>query len=101
MRVLWTLLKVVVALAIVLPLSIIALATGFVFLGALLGLAILVLKVAVAGLLLWGGFRLLARLFRGPSPKPRPQEIPAPPAVDRHYEAALRELDRELGDPVR
>jgi hypothetical protein len=101
MRVLWTLLKVMVALAIVLPLSIIALATGFVFLGALLGLAILVLKVAVVGALAWGAYRLVARLFRGPAPRPQPREIPAPPPVDRHYEAALRELDRELGEPAR
>jgi hypothetical protein len=101
MRVLWTLLKVMVVLAIVLPLSIIVLGTGLVALAALLGLAIFVLKLAVAGVLLWGGFRLLARLVRGPKPPSQPREIPAPPPVDRHYEAALRELDRELGEPVR
>ena len=96
MRVLWTLLKVAVALAIVLPISLIALATGFVVLGALLGLAILVLKLAVVGVLAWAGFRLLSRLIRGPGRRTQPREIPAAPPVDRHYEAAMRELDREL-----
>src|SRR3712207_8556907 len=101
MRVLWTLLKVVVALAIVLPLSVIALATGFIAVGMLLGLAILVLKALVAGILVWGGFKLLARLLRGPAPRSQPRAIAATPPGDRHYEAALRELDRELGEPAR
>ena len=101
MRVLWTLLKVVLVLAIVLPVALIALGTGFVVVAALLGLTILALKVAFFGLIAYGGFRLVSRLFRGPTPRPQSREIPATPPVDRHYEAAIRELDRELGEPAR
>lgn len=101
MRVLWTLLKVVIGLAIVLPISIIALVAVLGVLGALLGLAILVLKVAVAGVLVWGGFKLLATLVRGRAPRAQPRGIAAPAPVDRYEEAALRELDLELGEPAR
>lgn len=97
MRFLWTLLKVVIALALVLPIGIIVLATVLGVFGALLGLAILALRIAVIGLLFWGAFRFVSWLLRGPTPQ-RPQRETKPlPAVDPHYEAAMRELDRELG----
>src|SRR5262245_24485004 len=101
MRILWTLAKVVIVLAIGIPLSIIVLATALGVLGALVGLAILALKVAVAGLICWGVFRLVAGLFRGSAPRPRPPVIAQLPPVDPHYEAAMRELDRELGEVPR
>jgi hypothetical protein len=96
MRLLWTLLKVVIALVLVIPVSIIVLATVLGVFGALLGLAILALKLAVVGLLCWGAFRLVGGLMRGPAP--HRNEIKPLPAVDPHYEAAMRELDRELGE---
>lgn len=99
MRLLWTLLKVVIALALVVPVSIIVLATVLGVFGALLGLAILALRVALVGLLCLGAFRLVALLMRGPTP--RQSEIKSLPAVDPHYEAAMRELDRELGEASR
>jgi hypothetical protein len=43
MRILWTLLKIVVALAIAIPLSIIVLGTALGILGAMVGLAIIAL----------------------------------------------------------
>ena len=101
MKVLWTLLKVVIALVIAIPLSIIVLATALGVLGALVGLAVLALKIVVFGLVGWAAFRLVGRLVRGPS-SDRKKSAPAElPAVDPHYEAAMRELDRELGPAAR
>jgi hypothetical protein len=98
MRILWTFVKIVLALALAIPLSILVLATALGVFGALVGLAFIVLKLAVFGLVGYGAFRLISRMFRGPAPKARPQEIHQLPAPDPHYEAAMRELDRELGE---
>ena len=100
MRVIWTVLKVVIALALVIPLSIIALATALGILGALIGVAILSLKVAVLALIGYGAFRLVAHLVGG-SPSSAPKRTESLPPVDPHYEAAMRELDRELGGTSR
>jgi hypothetical protein len=103
MRVLWTLLKIVIALALAIPLSIIVLATALGILGALVGVAILALKLAIFALVGWGAFRLIVRLV-GPSPGAQRRNatpIADLPPVDPHYEAAMRELDRELGDAPR
>ena len=98
MRMLWTFLKVVIALALAIPLSIIVLATALGILGALVGLAILTLKIAIFGLIGYGVFRLIGRLVGGPSKSARLAELPASAPIDPHYEAAMRELDRELGE---
>ena len=94
MKVLWTLFKVVIALALAIPLSILVLATALGVLGALVGVAILALKVAVCAAVGFVVFRVVARLLGGPS---QPKRISELPPVDPHYEAAMRELDRELG----
>lgn len=99
MRIIWTLFKIVIALALVIPISIIVLATALGILGALIGVAILSLKVAVLALIGYGMFRLVARLLGGPKNTPKP--IESLPPVDPHYEAAMRELDRELGGTSR
>jgi hypothetical protein len=96
MRVLWTVVKIALALALVIPVSIIVLATALSIFGALLGLAIVVLKFAVAGLIVWGLFRLARALFGRRAPQPRVPEVRHLPAIDPYYEAAKRELDREL-----
>lgn len=101
MRVLWTVVKVALALALVIPVSIIVLATALSIFGAILGLAILVLKVAVAGLIAWGLFRLVRGLFGARSPNTEPADMRTLPATDPYYEAAKRELDRELGHASR
>ena len=99
MRILWTFVKVVVALAVAIPLSIIILATGLGVLGALVGIAFLALKLAVIGLVCWGVFRLVTSLLRpSPKPKSRPEPIAQLRSPDPHYEAAMRELDQELGE---
>lgn len=97
MRVLWTVVKVALVLALVVPLSIVVLATALGLLGALLGIALFVLRIAIIGLIAYGAIRLLGRLFRGPAPAPQP-EFKALPPRDPHYEAAMRELDLELGE---
>ncbi len=100
MRVIWTLLKVVIALALVIPISIIMLATALGILGALIGVAILSLKIAVLALIGYGVFRLVARLVGGPE-RITPTRAESLPPVDPHYEAAMRELDQELGGTSR
>jgi hypothetical protein len=101
MKVLWTLLKIVIALALVIPLSIIVLATALGILGALVGVAILALKLAVFGLVGLGVFRLITRLVRGAANGKRRNTVTELPPADPHYEAAMRELDRELGQVPR
>src|SRR4051812_40472555 len=96
MRILWTLLKVVIGLAIAIPLGILALALTVGVLGTLLGLAILALKLACVALVGYGAFRILRRVLGHPSRSRAlpPRELPAP---DPYYRAAMRELDAELG----
>lgn len=100
MRFIWTLVKVALAVAIVVPLCIIALGVGLGILGALFGLAIVVLKLAVLALVGYGVFKLAARLIGGPK-APTPPAVKQLPTYDPHYEAAMRELDRELGEVPR
>jgi len=102
MRVLWTLLKVVIALVLAIPISILVLATAVGILGALVGVVFLALKVAFFGLVGYAAFRLITRLMAAPASGERTRttsELPPvdPTPVDAHYEAAMRELDRELG----
>jgi len=97
MRVLWMLIKIIVGLAIAIPLGVLALALTLGLVGTLVGIAILVLKLACVGLLGYGLYRV-ARLAFGPSKPPPVRELPP---VDKYYEAAMRELDSELGPPVR
>jgi hypothetical protein len=100
MRILWTLLKVIVGLAIAIPVGFLMLALAAGVLGALLGLAMVAIKIACIGLAGYAVYRL-ARHMLAPAPKPR---APAPrelPASDPYYDAALRELNSELGQPTR
>ena len=99
MKVFWTFLKVVLVLALLGPLAIIALATTLGILGALVGLAFFALRIAFVGFVIWGAYRLLKALFGSDTPKPVSPEVRSLPPRDPHYEAALRELDRELGSP--
>lgn len=97
MRILWTLFKVIVALAIAIPVGILAIALTVGVVGALVGLAIMALKLACVGLIGYGIYRV-ARAFLAPaSKKAPPSRAPELPAPDPYYQAALRELDAELG----
>ena len=93
MKVLWTLMKVAVALVLVIPVSLIVLGVF----GTVLGLAVMLLRVALIGLLAFGAFKLFARLIRGrPAPRVEPSQTPRLAQVDPYYQAAMRELDRDL-----
>lgn len=92
MKVLWTLLKVALALVLVIPVSLILLGVF----GAALGLAVLLLRVALLGLLVYGAFKLIGRLFRGPAPRVETRPAPQLGSADPYYQAAMRELDVEL-----
>jgi hypothetical protein len=101
MKVLWTLVKIVLVLALAIPLSIIVLATAVGVLGALVGLAFLALRLAVFALVGFGAYKLIARLLGGPAKSERATATKQLAPVDPHYEAAMRELDRELGETSR
>ena len=101
MRILWTTVKLVLALVVVVPISIIVLAVTLGLFGALVGLAFVMLKFAVFGLLAWVLFRLVGSLFGVRARGAEPRATPQLPPRDPHYEAAMRELDRELGGTAR
>jgi hypothetical protein len=101
MKALWTILKVVLVLALAIPAGFIILATALGLFGALMGLAFMALRVAVIALIAYGAFKLFTLLFRSPTAPRTQTEIRQLPPVDRYYESAMRELDRELGDARR
>ena len=99
MRILWTLLKVIIGLAIAIPVGIVGLVLTLGILGTLLGLALLALKLVCVAFVGYGLFRV-ARHFFAPQPKPTAQ--PALTRPDPYYDAAMRELNAEMGHtPVR
>jgi len=99
MRVFWMLIKIIVGLAIAIPLGIVALALTVGLVGTLVGLAFLALKLAVIGLVGYGIYRFARMVFAPAKLTPPPmQELPR---VDKYYEAAMRELDSELGPSAR
>jgi|SRR5687767_12692187 len=98
MRILvWNLLKFAMALAIVIPVTIIVLATALGLFVALLGLAILALRIAIFALVAWGLFRVGKALFGRSQVRSQAEESRQLSSYDPYYEAAKRELDRELG----
>jgi hypothetical protein len=100
MRILWTFAKIVIGLALLIPLGIVVAATAFGILGLFIGLAVLALKIAVFGLVGYALFKVARHLF-APAPQPAGPVMRDLPPVDRHYEAAMRELDMELGHTSR
>ena len=97
MRVLWTLLKVIIGLAVAIPAAFFVLALTAGLVGTLFALLVIAVKLAIFGVVGYGIFRLARAIF-APSHKaaPAPREL-STPAPDRYYEAAVRELDAELG----
>jgi hypothetical protein len=91
-KMLWTLFKVAVGLVLVIPVSLIMLG----LFGTVLGLAIALLRLALIGLLVYGAFKLMARLLRGPAKRVEPKETPRLTPADPYFQAAMRELDRDL-----
>ena len=99
MRVFWTLLKIILGLAIAIPLGVVALALTVGLVGTLVGIAILTLKLALIAFVGYGLYRA-ARFFLAPTKTTPPPMRELPPA-DAYYEAAMRELDSELRRPAR
>lgn len=96
-RLVWNLFKLAMALAIVIPVTIIVLATAMGLFVAMLGLAILALRIAFVALVAWGLFRLGKGLFGASPERSQAEEARQLRSFDPYYEAAQRELDRELG----
>ena len=63
---------------------------------ALLGLALLALRVVCVGFIGYGLFRV-TRYFFGHAPKPNAERMRELPPPDRYYQAAMRELDTHIG----
>ena len=97
MRIIWTMLKVIVGLAIAIPLAIVVFATTLGVLGAVIALAFLTLKLAIIALVGLSLFRLASR-FLGSKPGRVEPNAKGLPAADPHYAAAMRELELELGE---
>jgi hypothetical protein len=93
MRVLWTLFKVAIGLAIAIPLGIVALVLALGVLATLLGLALLTLKLVFIGFVCYGMFRVAKHLFWPAPSAPPVRELPTP---DPYYQAAMRELDTHI-----
>ena len=96
MRVLWTLFKVMLGLAIAIPVCMFALALTLGVAGTVVRLVLLAARLACVGLVGYGVYRV-ARLVMGRPATPVPPPAIQPPRVDPYYEAAMRELDTELG----
>jgi hypothetical protein len=96
MRILWTLFKVILGLAIAIPVGILVMALMAGVLGTLIGISVLALKIACVAFVGYGLFRF-ARMMFGSSPKVAAPSYHEIPARDPYYEAAVRELDAEIG----
>jgi hypothetical protein len=96
MRILWTLFKVMVGLAIAIPVGILLLALTAGVLGTMIAFAVFALRLAIIAFVGYGLFRLARHLFFKPSHPAAPVMRDLPP-VDPYYQAAVRELDAELG----
>ena len=96
MRILWTLFKVILGLAVAIPVGILLLALTVGVVGTLVVLAITVLKLAFVAFIGYGLYRMVRRAFGSPptTSTPAVRELSAP---DPYYEAAVRELDAEFG----
>ena len=92
MKVLGTLLKVAAALVLLIPVSFIVLG----IFGTVFGLAVMLVRLAIVGLMAFGAFKLFTRLTRGRTPHVERSQTPRLAPVDPYYQAAMRELDRDL-----
>lgn len=97
MRVIWTLAKIALVLAIAIPLALVVTGTVVGIFGLLIGLAELALKLALVALVCVGVFKVATRLFGKPKPRYQTPVMEQLPPVDPYYESAMRELDGEFG----
>ena len=92
MKVFGTLLKIAVTLMLLIPIGFIVLG----IFGTVLGLAFMLLRLAILGLMAIGAFKLFARLTRGRTANVERSQTRRLAPVDPYYQAAMRELDRDL-----
>jgi hypothetical protein len=96
-RLLWTLFKVVIGLAVAIPLGLFAMTLVFGLIGTVVGLLAIAVRLAVFGLVGYGVYRVARFVFAPGSRSPKRVDTPAAlPAADPYYAAAMRELDSEL-----
>jgi hypothetical protein len=94
MRIMWTLFKIIIMLAITIPVALFALALTVGVVGTVVALALTALRIALIALVGYGIYRIARFLFAPSAPeKPVVSELPA---ADPYYVAAMRELDSEL-----
>ncbi len=96
MKLLWTLAKVVIVLALAIPVSLIVLTTALGIFGVLVGLVAIAVRLAVVAGIAYVAYRVIKALVSGPADVSRPMQIDAP-RVDPYYEAAVKEVDRDIG----
>jgi hypothetical protein len=97
MRSLWKLFKVVLAAAILIPVGMFAIAVTFGVLGTMVGIAMLLIRLACLGLVAYGVYRVARMFFGSSSSRPiTPPPVRSLPPSDPYYEAAMRELDAEI-----
>jgi hypothetical protein len=95
MRIMWTLFKIIIVLAITIPVALFALALAAGILGTVVGLALTALRIACIALVGYGVYRIARFLFAPTSASAKPV-VSELPAADPYYVAAMRELDSEL-----
>lgn len=100
MRILWTLFKVIFGLALAAAAGVLALALAAGAIGTLLGLTILLVRLACIGFVGYGLYRL-ARFILAPAARPSARPAREIPSVDPYYDAAMRELETHMGDRTR
>jgi hypothetical protein len=95
MRIMWTLFKIIIVLAVTIPVALFAMALAAGILGTVVGLALTALRIAFIALVGYGVYRIARFLFAPTSASAKPV-ISELTAADPYYVAAMRELDSEL-----
>lgn len=95
MRTLWTLFKIIIGLAIAIPIGVVVLALTLGVLAGLLGLAVLALKLVVVAIIGYALFKVGRHLF-APTPTPTTQPARELTKPDPYYEAAMRDLNAHI-----
>ena len=95
MRILWTLVKIIIGLAVAIPVGVFVVAMTFGLVGIALALVSAAVRLACIGLVGYGLYRV-ARFCFAPAAKPPKAAAPELASADPYYAAAMRELDSEL-----
>ena len=94
-RSLWILVKIIIGLAVAIPVGVFVLGMTFGLVGMAVAVVSAAVRLACIGLVGYGLYRL-ARFFFVPAAKPPKAAAPELASADPYYAAAMRELDSEL-----